>query len=41
MGEVLWVVGERAEALEIWNQALEWAPESEILKAVMQRFQEE
>ncbi len=41
LGEVLWVVGERAEALEIWNQALEWAPESEILKAVMQRFQEE
>ena len=41
LGEVLWVVGERAEALEIWNQALERAPESEILKAVMQRFQEE
>ena len=41
LGEVLWVVGEKAEAVEIWNQALEWAPESEIIKAVMQRFREE
>ncbi len=41
LGEVLWVVGEKVEAIEIWNKALEWAPESEILKSVMQRFQGE
>lgn len=40
LGEVLWVVGEKIEAFEIWNKALELAPESEILKNVMQRFRE-
>ena len=41
LGEVLWMVGKRVEALEIWNDALKWAPESEILRAVMQRFRGE
>ena len=39
LGEVLWVVGEKIEAIEIWNKALELAPESDILKNVIQRFQ--
>lgn len=41
LGEVLWVVGEKIEALEIWNKALELAPESEILEEVMRRFRED
>jgi len=41
LGEVLWVVGEKIEALEVWNKALELAPESEILQEVMRRFRED
>jgi len=40
LGEVLWVIGEKIEAFEVWNNALELAPDSEILKKVIQRFQE-
>lgn len=38
LGEVLWVTGERAEATAVWQQALEWKPDSSILKQVMERF---
>ncbi|MDZ7684139.1 MAG: hypothetical protein U5O39_03310 [Gammaproteobacteria bacterium] len=38
LGEVLWVMGNRAEAREIWNDALEFAPNSAILKRVIERF---
>ena len=38
LGEVLWITGEKTEALEVWNKALELAPESEILQDVMRRF---
>lgn len=38
LGEVLWVSGERAEALEIWRRALAEFPESEVLRAVLRRF---
>ncbi|MBT4162018.1 MAG: tetratricopeptide repeat protein [Gammaproteobacteria bacterium] len=41
LGEVLWVVGEKIEAYEVWNDALELAPDSEILKNVIQRFREQ
>jgi tetratricopeptide (TPR) repeat protein len=41
LGEVLWVIGEKAEAQEVWNRALELAPESEILKTVIQRFRDQ
>ena len=40
LGEVLWVVGNQREANEVWGKALENAPDSEILKDVMQRFGE-
>ena len=39
LGEVLWVVGEKIEALDVWNKALELVPDSEILKETMQRLQ--
>ena len=38
LGEVLWVQGERAEALEVWNKALELVPDSDPLKQVIERF---
>ncbi len=41
LGEVLWVIGERGEANQVWNRALELAPESDILKQVIKRFREE
>ncbi len=38
LGEVLWVTGDRVEANQVWEKGLEAAPESEILKDVIQRF---
>lgn len=38
LGEVLWVVGEKVEAGEVWQKALERKPDSEILKNVIERF---
>jgi tetratricopeptide (TPR) repeat protein len=38
LGEVLWVVGEKAEATSVWQKALELKPDSEILKKVIERF---
>ncbi len=38
LGEVLWVVGARAEALEIWREALAEFPDSAVIRAVLQRF---
>ncbi len=38
LGEVLWVVGNRIEANQVWEEALKLAPNSEILKSVMKRF---
>ncbi|MFT7218983.1 MAG: tetratricopeptide (TPR) repeat protein [Candidatus Azotimanducaceae bacterium] len=38
LGEVLWVMGSQREATQIWQEALELAPDSEILKSVMQRL---
>ena len=40
LGEVLWVAGEREEAKEIWNSALQQAPNDDLLKNVMQKFSE-
>lgn len=38
LGEVLWVSGEQDEAQSVWRSALEAAPESPHLRAVMERF---
>ena len=38
LGEALWAIGETDEAKEIWEKALEIAPDSEILKNVIERF---
>ena len=38
LGEVLWMLGEQAEALEIWNKALELVPDSGPLNQVIERF---
>lgn len=41
LGEVLWVMGEKMEALQIWEEALRFAPDSEFLKHVIERFKGE
>jgi tetratricopeptide (TPR) repeat protein len=38
LGEVLWTVGDRTEANKVWRHGLELAPESMILKEVMDRL---
>ncbi len=38
LGEVLWMMGKELEAREVWEKALELAPESDILEGVIQRL---
>lgn len=38
LGEVLWVMGERAEAERIWGEALKSSPENEVLLRTIRRF---
>ncbi|MBD3648932.1 MAG: tetratricopeptide repeat protein [Pseudomonadales bacterium] len=38
LGEVLWVMGEKMEANEVWEEALERTPDSEVLKRVINRL---
>ena len=38
LGEVLWVLGERTEAREVWSNALEAAPGDERILDVIKRF---
>jgi tetratricopeptide (TPR) repeat protein len=40
LGEVLWQLGRRAEALKIWQEGMKKAPENETLLKTMRRFQE-
>ena len=38
LGEVLWALGRRDEAREIWDSALEEAPDNEVLIETIERF---
>lgn len=38
LGEVLWVMGREPEAMQVWNDALQTTPDSELIKNVMERF---
>lgn len=38
LGEVLWVINRKKEAINVWNQALEKTPNSEVILDVMRRF---
>ena len=38
LGEVLWALGLRDEAREIWDSALEEAPDNEVLLETIERF---
>jgi tetratricopeptide (TPR) repeat protein len=38
LGEVLWVTGDRNEASEVWQKALDAAPDDALLKEVIERF---
>ena len=38
LGEVLWVLGERAEAEAVWREALEASPDSDTLQKTIQRL---
>ena len=35
LGEVLWKLGERKEATQVWEDALEERPDSQLIKAVI------
>jgi len=39
LGEVLWVVNQRAEAKKIWTEALKEHPKNELLRDTVKRFQ--
>ena len=41
LGEVLWVVGDKTKANQVWEKGLKLTPESEILKDVIHRFRAE
>ncbi len=41
LGEVLWVMGRQQEAAQVWGEALEQRPGSELLLEVMQRLKPE
>lgn len=38
LGEVLWQAGSEKRALEIWQKALQEAPENDVLRATVKRF---
>ena len=38
LGEVLWVLGRREEAREVWDSALDDAPNNEVLLETLERF---
>lgn len=38
LGEVLWQMDRQEEAIEVWEQALEERPDSDLIEAVMDRF---
>ena len=38
LGEVLWVLGEKAEARKVWDAALEEAPDDKHLLDAIRRF---
>jgi predicted negative regulator of RcsB-dependent stress response len=38
LGEVLWVMERRDEALKVWQNALEERPDSELIRAVKEKF---
>lgn len=41
LGEVLWVMGRKDEANQVWQDALTETPDSELIKEAMQRLQSE
>ncbi len=38
LGEVLWVMGKREEAKQVWSEALQRDPDSKLLRDVIERF---
>jgi tetratricopeptide (TPR) repeat protein len=38
LGEVLWVVGRRADARKVWNEALKKTPDNDVLQKTVQRL---
>ena len=41
LGEVLWQMGEHEKATKVWEEALEARPDSQLIKAVIERFKPE
>ncbi|MCK7598344.1 tetratricopeptide repeat protein [Microbulbifer sp. CAU 1566] len=41
LGEALWALGERQQAMQVWEQGLQKNPESKLIPAAMQRLQDQ
>jgi uncharacterized protein HemY len=41
LGEVLWVSGQRADARAVWREGLAHSPDSDKIRAVIERLQAE
>ena len=39
LGEVLWMLDRKEEAIQVWEEALEATPDSELIKEAMERLQ--
>ena len=40
LGEVLWVLGRRAEAQKVWDEALAKTPSNDVLIKTVQKFKQ-
>jgi len=40
LGEVLWSVGERDAARQVWDEALKMAPDSDVLQSTIKRLRQ-
>lgn len=40
LGEVLWTMGKRSEAMSVWEEALDKAPDNEVLQGTLERLVE-
>jgi len=41
LGEALWAIGERQQAMQVWEQGLQTNPESKLIPEAMQRLQDQ
>jgi predicted negative regulator of RcsB-dependent stress response len=40
LGEVLWVIGDKAGAESVWSRALKATPDNEVLMGIIKKFKQ-